>query len=220
MSVSKAKRRPMVKVLLSFAKNPVVKVTLRDYLNTDAKAGEGQMRWYGDGYAINWKDDEFTVKKTVTLAYGPLRKWPSARKRVAAREVFRVAKAKHLYSGNERFTLLLRSVETLSGRVVQSSTVVGYYNYAPNLGTLCGVAKAYQGRGLGRLLLLTAHHLNGKVEVADSLTKAGYANRVSAHRLAVEQTLKAKGRVAKKVLADYPDLVRRYAKGDLAKKRA
>lgn len=72
------------------------------------------------------------------------------------------------------------------------------------------VAPEYRGRGIGPEILVLAFEVGirhpAEMNVDNTLSRAGRANRVAAHRLAVERALEAGEDVPEVVLEDYPDL--------------
>lgn len=227
MAQKKSPRRNELRTLVSFAKHPAATMTLRTYLGTGDEKPWGRAGWYADDYAKDWRRGFIKAGRMTKIAQGPLSKWRVENGWVVAREVFSIAKVswdedyafdeRRDYRHAEYAVLLLRSVETVHGRTIQKHTVAGNYDFN-GYDTTCSLAGAYRGRGLGRTFLLAAQMLARKAEPASDLTRAGYANRASAHRLVVEQAIKAGRPVRKSVLADYPDLVRRYAKRHLTKR--
>lgn len=211
-------------------------MTLQDYLGTGDDRVSGRGSWYGAHYAKDWTKGYLKTRRVIKLAQGPLRKWrvngkgitTRGAKSVTAREVFSITKVTwdyheawdwdRDYQACTYAVLLLRSVETVHGRVIVEHTVVGNYDF-DDCSTTCSVIKEYRGRGLGRIFLLAAQQLVRKAEPGGELTKAGYANRCSAHRLVVQQAVASGERVPLAVLSDYPELVRRYAKRHIAKRK-
>lgn len=202
-------------------------MTLRRYVGINQGDQWGRAGWFGKHLEQDWSRGKLTPERIVPFAHGPLRKWRTGRQYVLARETFTISKVRwnrawaydqdRNYAECRYSVLLLRSVETVHGRVVEPPTVVG--NYDVGACTTLSLTRPYRGRGLGKTFLLAAQQLVSKAHAPSDLTQAGYANRRAAHRLAVEQTVKAGKTVPLKVLMDYPELVRRYAKRHLTTRK-
>jgi GNAT superfamily N-acetyltransferase len=75
----------------------------------------------------------------------------------------------------------------------------------------------HRGRGLGAEIVIRAFESGvihpETMNVANPLTAAGYANRIAAHRIAVERAVKSGVEVDPSILADYSDLVPIWSTG-------
>lgn len=212
-----------MQMLLDMKDHPATRLPLKRYLGlvNDPYGRNGW--WEQNEIRSAWRRRRLRTTVEMDIARAPLRLHQTQEGKQMAREVFSLARVcwrkgsgaartdrviegvyKHHY-------LLLRRLESRRGRVLEAATVIGDYSVDYQGDTGLGVAKAYRGRGLGRLLLLAVQKSLGHAGPARFVTRAGYNNRRSAHRFAVDWALRKGARVPLYVLKEYPDLARKYA---------